>query len=190
MNTRAVQAAGGGRLDPARFGLWLFLVSEAMLFAGLVAAFLVLREGSSAFGGGEGRASARLVVVATAMLALSSFCLSRASVAQRQQREVRIVASWIRRALLFGALFVGMQVIEWRELLRSGLAPRTSLYWSSYFVLTGVHGLHVLGGLVTLALSWAWTRAGAHATRLALVELYWHFVGLVWLVLFVLLYWT
>jgi heme/copper-type cytochrome/quinol oxidase subunit 3 len=190
MTASAVQPAERARLAPARLGVWLFLVSEAMFFAGLIAAFLVLREGSSAFGGPAGRLSLPLMTSATLMLILSSLCVSRATVAWRNRREARIVASWTRRAILFGTLFLALQAVEWRECLRSGIAPRTSLYWSSFFVLTGAHALHVAGGLVWLSWAWNSARAGVGRLRLELAEIYWHFVGLVWIVLFALLYTT
>jgi heme/copper-type cytochrome/quinol oxidase subunit 3 len=140
------------RIEPARFGVWLFLVSEAMFFAALIAAFLAV-------------------------------------VARRQGREARITSSWVRRTLLFGALFLAMQVAEYRTLLQHDLSPRTSLYWSCFFVLTSVHALHVLGGLAWLGAVWPGTRRGAAGLGVELAGLYWHLVDLVWLCLFALLYW-
>lgn len=188
MNASAAHSATRAPLDPARLGVWLFLVSEAMFFAGLIAAYLVVREGSSAFGGPDGHLSLRTMGVATALLIVSSLCLSRATVALRNGRETRVVASWTLRAIFFGAVFVSLQAIEWRECLRAGVAPRTSLYWSSFFVLTGAHALHVLGGIAWLAWAWSSARSGVNGLRLELAEIYWHFVGLVWICLFALLY--
>jgi heme/copper-type cytochrome/quinol oxidase subunit 3 len=91
-------------------------------------------------------------------------------------------------AIVLGALFIALQAFEWADCLRAGIAPRTSLYWSSFFVLTGAHGLHVAGGLAWLAWARHSTRSGRGRMRLELAEIYWHFVGLVWIVLFALLY--
>lgn len=188
MSVSALQPATSARLTPARFGVWLFLVSEAMFFAGLIAAYLVLREGSSAFGGSDGRLSLPLMTVATSMLIVSSWCISRATIALRRGRAARIVARWTCGALVLGALFLGLEALEWRACLNAGVAPRTNLYWSSFFVLTGAHALHVAGGIAWLAWAWNSARQGAHRERLELAEIYWHFVGLVWIVLFALLY--
>jgi cytochrome o ubiquinol oxidase subunit 3 len=176
------------RLAPARLGVWLFLVSEAMFFAGLIAAYLVLREGSSAFGEPEGRLSLPLMSTATLMLVASSYCLSRATVSLRRGRNARVVAHWMLVTLTFGVVFLALQALEWRACIHAGVAPRTSLYWSSFFVLTGAHALHVAGGIAWLAWAWIGANSGLHGARVELVEIYWHFVGLVWIVLFALLY--
>lgn len=176
------------RLSAARLGVWLFLVSEAMFFAGLIAAYLVLREGSSAFGGHDGHLSLRLMAIATLILVLSSLCISRATIAAKTGRDARVVASWTRRAILFGVLFLCFQAIEWRACVQAGIAPRTNLFWSSFFVLTGAHALHVVGGIVWLAWAWNSARLGVNGLRVELAEVYWHFVGLVWICLFALLY--
>jgi cytochrome oxidase Cu insertion factor (SCO1/SenC/PrrC family) len=97
-------------------------------------------------------------------------------------------ARWLGATLLLGGAFLSLQLQEYTGLLARGILPRTNLYWSSFFVLTGVHGLHVLGGLVALA--WAGRRALQRrgALALELVSHYWHFVDGVWLLLFTLLY--
>ena len=89
---------------------------------------------------------------------------------------------------LFGALFLALQAVEWRDCFSAGISTRTNLFWSSFFVLTGAHALHVAGGIVWLAWAWMSARAGRARLRLELAEIYWHFVGLVWIVLFALLY--
>ena len=188
MTTLTAANTTQSRLEPARLGVWLFLVTEAMFFAGLIAAYLVLREGSSTFGGQGGHLSLRLAVVGTGGLLICSLCISRASVALQRERGPRIVASWVRRTILFGGLFLCLQALEWRACLQAGVTPRTNLYWSSFFVLTGVHGLHVLGGLVWLVWAWWSARVGLHPMRVQLAALYWHLVDVVWLILFTLLY--
>lgn len=191
MTAGPVTTATGLRLEPARFGTWLFLVSEAMFFAGLIAAFLVLREGSSRFGGDGGRLGLGAALGATLALVVSSLCLARAGIRLRQSGGAgrgHAAERWIVAALVLGAGFVTLQLLEWRALFAGGIAPRVNLFWSSYFVLTGVHLAHVLGGLVGLGSAWAWCARGRNLARIGLVELYWHFVGFVWLILFVLLF--
>jgi heme/copper-type cytochrome/quinol oxidase subunit 3 len=187
--TAPASPSASARIEPARFGVWLFLVTEAMFFAALIAAYLALRAGSTTFGGPGEALDRRLGGVAMLMLVCASLCVSRAAVAQRNGREARITSSWIRRTLLFGALFLAMQVVEYRTLHQHDLSPRSSLYWSCFFVLTSVHALHVAGGLAWTAVVWSRIRRGARGPAVELAALYWHLVDLVWLALFGLLYW-
>lgn len=202
MSTLAAASAGSRtRLEPARLGVWLFLVSEAMFFTGLLAAFVVLRTGSSSFGGPGGATSTALGGAATALLATSSVCLFRATSGPARPRGDRVghrgAATWVLVAWLMGVAFLALQALEWRHLIASGVSTRTNLYWSSFFVLTGAHGLHVAGGVAWMAVAWKRVRATSpaipaehEASRrgLELCATYWHFVDAVWLVLFVLLY--
>lgn len=188
MESAQASVVPGSRLEPARLGVWLFLVSEAMFFAGLISAFIVLREGSSTFGDDGGLLSSGWAGFATAMLVLSSLCVARATAALRARRESRIVARWIALTSILGVLFLALQAAEWRECLLHGVAPRTNLFWSSFFVLTGVHGLHVAAGLAWLATAWFGARRGERPLRVECASLYWHLVDIVWLVLFTLLY--
>src|SRR5689334_19797969 len=169
----------GPALEPARLGLWLFLGSEALLFAGLIGAYLFLRTGAREFGA-PGAALDRLFVAGnTLVLLASSFSATRAVRAADDGARAR----WLGATLLLGGAFLSLQLHEYAGLLQQGILPRTSLYWSCFFVLTGVHGLHVLGGLV--ALGWAGRRALRRRGELALelVSHYWHFVDAVWIVL-------
>lgn len=193
----AISGIPRARLEPARLGVWLFLVSEAMLFAGLLAAFVVLRTGSATFGGPGDALSLATGAAATAVLVLSSICLARATSASVRAEGRGRAATWILIALLLGLVFLAVQALEWRHLIASGVHVRTNLFWSSFFVLTGVHGLHVAGGLAWNAVAWRRARAtdsGAPSARASddlfvdLAATYWHFVDAVWLVLFALLY--
>lgn len=198
MSTVAATSAGSrARLEPARLGVWLFLVSEAMFFTGLLAAFVVLRAGSSSFGGPQGATNTALGGAATALLATSSVCLFRATSGHARPRGDRRAATWVLVAGSLGVAFLALQALEWRHLLASGVSTRTNLYWSSFFVLTGAHGLHVAGGVAWMAVAWKRARATSQAIPaeregsrrgLELCATYWHFVDAVWLVLFVLLY--
>ena len=171
-------------IETARLGMWVFLASEAMLFAGLIGAYLFLRTGKAGFESGAGVLERGLVGANTCVLVLSSVTWTRALRAPDRATLVR----WLAVTLLLGTAFLAIQSNEYAGLLSAGHLPRTNIFWACFFVLTGVHGLHVLGGLAALA--WTGTRALRGAGRLALelAGLYWHFVDLVWIVLFALLY--
>jgi heme/copper-type cytochrome/quinol oxidase subunit 3 len=182
------------RIEPARFGVWLFLVSEAMFFAALIAAFVVLRSGSGTFGGPGGALGVGTGSLATLALLLSSGCAWRARVVVRSEESSASAAKrlsapgWLLAAIALGALFLLLQGLEYRALFAHGLSPRSNLYWSCFFVLTSVHALHVMGGLVWLFVARASASRGAGSLRVELAVLYWQLVDLVWLVLFALLY--
>lgn len=182
--TTAAPHESGPPIESERLGLWLFLGSETLLFGALIGAWLFLRVGSRDFPGPEGHLERLLVAGNTLLLVASSFTLARAVRSQRRGARAR----WLAATLLLGAAFLGLQLHEYAGLFAQGLAPRTNLYWSGFFVLTGVHGAHVLAGLVALA--WFGTRAlhGRGGLGLELAAAYWHFVDLVWIVLFTLLY--
>jgi heme/copper-type cytochrome/quinol oxidase subunit 3 len=176
------------RLSPARFGVWLFLVGEAMFFAALISAYLVLRSGSSTFGGPADTLSSLSGALATCVLVASSACAWRALVAARNNPTSRFASNWLLLAILFGTAFLAIQACEYGSLIRRGITPRTNLYWSSFFVLTATHALHVIAGLAWLAVVRGNTAHTTRALRIELAVLYWQLVDLVWLALFALLY--
>jgi len=180
--TRAMHAAAhesGPPVESARFGLWLFLGSEALLFAGLIGSYLFLRTGSRAFGSPGDSLDRLFVGFNTLLLVASSITATRAVKSGAQATRVR----WLGATLLLGGVFLALQMREYAGLRAHDILPKTNLYWSCFFVLTGLHGLHVFAGLVALG----WT-ASRSKLSFELASLYWHFVDVVWILLFGLLY--
>lgn len=176
----------------AKFGMIMFLASEAMLFAGLIGAYIVLRlsvpqwppEGAPAL-------PVKLTGINTIFLVLSSFTLHYAEV-QVNKGKTGLFLMFV--TILLGSLFVGVQCYEWYHLHHEGLWFNThGVYGSSFFVMTGFHGMHVIVGV--LLIIWVFLRQlltrcytpTRHAS-LANVSLYWHFVDVVWLFLFAIVY--
>lgn len=180
-----VPIAGASRLSPARFGVWLFLVGEAMFFAALISAYLVLRSGSSTFGAPGDALSVPFGALATLALLASSACAWRAFLHAKRSSSARATSNWILITIALGAAFLAIQGIEYRALIERGLSPRTNLYWSCFFVLTALHALHVIAGVAWLAVV---RRNAASALHVELAVLYWQLVDFVWLALFALLY--
>ncbi len=176
----------GPPVATARFGTWIFLASEAFFFGGLVAAYVVLRSSSKSW---VEPLDVRLGLVLTALLVASSLCAAQG--ARRVRAGSRGAASnWLLLASCCALAFLGVQAFEWRELAHAGFTPRGSLAGASFFVLTGAHGLHVLVGVLWLAISSLIVRRdGARVLHAELAALYQHFVDIVWLGLLVLLYW-
>ena len=130
----AADHESGPPVESARFGLWLFLGSEALLFAGLIGSYLFLRTGSRAFPS-PGEALDRLFVGCnTLLLVASSITASRSVKSGAQGARAR----WLAATLLLGGVFLALQLREYGGLWAQGILPRTNLYWSCFLVLTGV----------------------------------------------------
>jgi cytochrome c oxidase subunit III len=176
----------------AWLGMVIFLASWTMLFAALFFAYAMLRLRASQWPPpGTVALPLLLPAVNTAVLAASSAALQRALVSARRGR-VAAVAPSVYAALGFGAVFLGLQAVVWTELWRAGLRPDGGPYASVFYALTVFHALHVLAGLGGLSWLAARARGGAFGpgrhVGLRLWTGYWHFVGAIWLVLFVTLF--
>ena len=176
----------------AVFGMTIFLASEAMLFAGLIAGYIVLRLSSPAWPPSADLPKLPVVLtgINTVFLITSSFTYHFAEVAVKKGKKG---TAWLFLTVLLGSLFLCIQGYEWYHMHHEGLWFNTGgVYGSSFFVLTGFHGLHVLIGVLMIA--WALIRqlGGAYTaqshTYLILAGMYWHFVDVVWLFLYSVLY--
>jgi heme/copper-type cytochrome/quinol oxidase subunit 3 len=174
-------------------GTWLFLASEVMLFGGLFSAYILLRSGAAAWPDGASVSSVPLGMLNTALLLASSLAitLSRRAAAGGKERRSRVL---LGVTAVLAAGFLAVKGIEYAAKLEAGLYPATSTFMAVYYLLTSVHGLHVLGGLLVIAYfatAGTWSTGGSlprFANRLASLTLYWHFVDVVWICLFVMLY--
>lgn len=193
-------AFGGGpppsRPEPvisnARLGLMMFIGAEVMFFAGLIGAFLVLRLSSDVWPPpSQPRMPVWITGFNTLVLLGSGVAMHRASLAARMREPVRL-SGWLLTTAVMGALFLCIQGYEWVRLIGFGLTMWSGLYGSTFYALIGLHGLHVLGALVWVAVVWALARKGRYGSGQALgVELcnmYWLFVVALWPVLYGLVY--
>lgn len=172
------------------FGMVLFLATEAMFFAGLISAFLVLRMQATAW---PPAAQPRLPVIVTGVntcfLLLSGYTMVRAV------RGMRLgdagAARWLGVTAVLGTVFLGIQGFEWVRLVGFGLTMTSTVYGATFYTLIGAHGIHVLAALVTLLVVARRTLrlpAPAAADALQLCGMYWIFVVAVWPVLYLLVY--
>jgi len=180
-------------IQNGKIAMWLFLGSEVMFFTGLIGAYIVLR-----FGQGEWPDPARALNVP--LTAANTFLLICSSVTlvwglQKYQQNDRSKGNWgLFLTTLFGAIFVGVQVYEYIELFSLGLLPNTNLFGSCFYVMTGFHGLHVAAGVVAMFVLWIMGLCGKFGPTykeycaIELTGLYWHFVDLVWIILFAIVY--
>ncbi len=177
----------GGAPEGARLlGLVLALVGIATLFAVFLAAWLFLQRREPDAARASPLVPPNALWISTLVLAASSFTIERAA---RARPRAAAVVRWLLASLLLGLSFLGAQATLWWILLRGGIVPSSGAYGAIFFALTGLHGLHVLGGLGCMA--FATTRAlGARLGpgTLRLCAIYWHFMGALWIVLFSVLY--
>jgi cytochrome c oxidase subunit III len=178
--------------ENSRLGTLVFLMAGSMLFAGLVGGYLVLRYGGPSWPlPGLPSLPVRLAGFNTIVLAASSFAMQRAVLSMR-----RLDARGLRRGLVLaaflGSAFLALQGVQWSRLLSGGLSFATTTYGSTFYLLTGAHAAHAISGVVWLLMIairqrelWVPDRRQRGIEACAL---YWHFVGLVWLVLYVVVY--
>ncbi|WP_405030721.1 cytochrome o ubiquinol oxidase subunit III [Pleomorphomonas sp. JP5] len=175
------------------FGFWLYLMSDVVLFAALFAVYAVV--GRSYAGGPTGRELFDLwfVLAETAVLLLSSVAFGFVTIAAHEDRR-QATLRWLGATFALGALFIAMEAYEFHHLVAEGAGPSRSAFLSSYFALVGTHGLHVLTGLVWMAVTaFHLARDGLTATvhrRLGLLGLFWHFLDVIWIVVFTHVYLT
>ena len=187
-----------GGISNVVLGMLLFLTSEVMFFAGLFAAYFSVRAHSPLWPtiNPETNEAFHLEILplvgpATVLLILSSFTCQFAVLGIRRGDRVAFVRN-IAVTFIIGITFLIMQAIDYAELGREGLTLASGTYGTTYFTLTGFHGAHVFGGVVMLGVVLYRGMAGQFSARhhdaVEAASLYWHFVDVVWILLFSLLY--
>jgi heme/copper-type cytochrome/quinol oxidase subunit 3 len=186
----AVHATSTG-LSNNKMAMWLFLGSECLLFGGLISTYMLYRGRSAGGPGPDQVYDIPFTSISSFVLLMSSLTMVLA-VSSAVRKDDRRTTLWLTVTALLGATFVGGQVYEFTSFYREGLGFTTSLFSSSFFTLTGFHGVHVTVGIIMLlALTGIIKRGripGDKAEVVELVGLYWHFVDIVWIVIFTLVY--
>jgi heme/copper-type cytochrome/quinol oxidase subunit 3 len=175
-----------------KMGMWVFLCSEVMFFTGLIGAYLVLRFSSSNWPDPSKTLNIPLTAFNTFLLICSSVTMVQA-LASADRGDLRKMKLFLSLTLLFGACFLSVQVYEYNKLLfHEHFTPSSSLFGSVFFTTTGFHGFHVFCGVVCMAYMTGKAFLGkltqAHHQGIETLGLYWHFVDLVWIILFTIIY--
>lgn len=171
--------------------MWVFLSSDCLFFGSLIATYMVYRGQSLVGPYPVDIIDVPITTISTFVLLCSSFAMVRALAATNEDRQGAIIF-WLLTTAVLGAIFIGFQVYEFNLFKTEGLRIDTNLFGTTFFTLTGFHGAHVTLGIVWL-LGLAWVakkgRLGPKtALDVELAGLYWHFVDIVWIVIFTLLY--
>ena len=171
--------------------MWVFLGSECLLFGGLISTYLIYR-GRFAAGPAPGDIfDIPFTSVSSFVLLMSSLTMVLA-LSALQRGDIRNNRLWLLTTALLGSLFIGGQVYEFTTFLREGLGYTTSPFSSAFFTLTGFHGVHVSVGIVMLMSLYVSSLRGnlrrESAETVEIIGLYWHFVDVVWIFIFTVIY--
>lgn len=188
-------------ISNGKFAMWLFLSTEVMFFMGLIGSFIVLRGGAPEWPTQEkvglvawlGALNTGVLIVSSATMAFALAATARGDTTR--QRPLLLAT------IILGCVFMAVKAVEYTGKFQHGVYPggpaavadpAIQLFASLYFILTGFHAIHVLGGIVMLSLLLMWSLQGrltpAEYETCELIGLYWHFVDVVWVFLFPLLY--
>jgi cytochrome c oxidase subunit III len=177
----------------AKLGVWLFLASEVMLFGALFSTYVLLRTSADTWEHGAEFLNVPLATINTMVLILSSvtMVMSWASLKMKNFGKYRL---YMGLTILCGVAFLVIKGFEYAAKFEHHLWPSTSTFMALYFTMTGLHGLHVIGGMIVNGYLWGpgakmWrTDPTRFTNRIEVAGLYWHFVDLVWIFLFPTLY--
>jgi cytochrome o ubiquinol oxidase subunit III len=172
-------------------GFWIYLMSDCLIFSVLFATFGVLAANTAGGPSGKDLFELPYVFGETTLLLISSFTFGMAMLNLPARRKNKVIG-WLAVTFLFGAAFIGMELYEFGNLLHEGAGPGTSAFLSAYFTLVGTHGLHVLFGLLWIAVLIHQIKRfgldGMTQRRLACLSLFWHFLDLIWICVFTFIY--
>jgi cytochrome c oxidase subunit 3 len=188
-----VEARPDTGLYNAKLGIWLFLASEVMLFGALFSSYVLLRTGAPTWPHGREFLNVPLATLNTVILIGSSvtMVMAWASLKLNDFKKYRI---YMGLTLLASVGFLVVKAIEYGTKFEHHLFPKSNTFLAIYFTLTGLHGLHVIGGMIVNGYFWGpgakmWkTQPERFTNRIEVAGLYWHFVDLVWIFLFPTLY--
>lgn len=178
-------------LSNVKLAMWLFLGSECLLFGGLISTYMLYRNRHSEGVGPDQLWDIPFTSASSFVLLMSSLTMVLA-VAAANRKDEQNTRLWLGVTATLGGLFVAGQVYEFTTFYREGLGYTDSLFASSFYTLTGFHGVHVSVGIIMLiALIGMLAKnkiSGDRAETVEMVGLYWHFVDVVWILIFTLVY--
>jgi cytochrome c oxidase subunit 3 len=177
----------------AKLGIWLFLASEVMLFGALFTSYILLRVSAPEWPHGSAILNVPLATLNTAVLITSSITMVMAWASLKMNNFPKF-RMYMGLTFLAGVGFLIIKSIEYGTKFEHHLFPSNSTFFAIYYTLTGLHGLHVIGGMIVNGYLWGpgsrmWKKQPERFTnRVEVAGLYWHFVDLVWIFLFPVLY--
>ena len=178
-------------LDNRKLLMWLFLGSECLFFGSFISAFLLYRNRNLVGPYPEDLFDIPFTSISSFVLLMSSVTMVLA-LSAIQRGDMRGLRIWLVATALLGISFLAGQAFEFTEFYNEGLTLKTNVFGTTFFVLTGFHGTHVAVGVLILlsmyVMSMQGTLTSEHSLTVELAGLYWHFVDIVWIVIFTLIY--
>ena len=172
-------------------GFWIYIMSDCILFATLFATYAVL---NASFVGGltpKDLFDLNFVAVETGLLLFSSFTFGMAMLAAQQKNKAQLLL-WLGITFSLGAGFLCMELYEFYHFSHEGAGPTSSAYWSAFYALVGTHGLHVFAGMLWMVVLVVHLLKDGindvNHTRLACLSLFWHFLDVIWICVFTMVY--
>jgi len=191
VNSHGPPPPASSSINAVQLGVLLFIGSEIMLFAGLLAVYTAFRFGNLTWPSAQLYLPVKVTWVNTFFLLSSCYTMYRAVSAGRKDLRGSLV-TYLTVTALLGTLFVSIQGYEWVQLIRDGFTITTGVYGATFYLLIGCHALHVLGAVVwLLVVVWLARQGRFPSSRFVGVEVcawYWYFVGGLWVLLFALVY--
>lgn len=177
--------------NKAIFGFWVYLMTDIILFATLFATFLVLREATAGGPPGSELFSMPLVLAETMILLTSSFTAGLAMLAAHNKDQAKTLI-WFGVTFVLGAMFLSLELSEFHNLVHEGYGWQASAFMSAFFTLVSTHGLHITFGLIWMATLMIKLFRNGFADnslkRLTMLSLFWHFLDIVWIFIFTIVY--
>jgi len=178
-------------ISNSKLAMWVYLGSDCLLFGSLISTYLLLRHRSVVGVGPEDVFDIPFTSVSSFVLLMSSLTMALA-VASIVRGDVQRNRAWLATTAMLGGLFIAGQVYEFTTFYREGLGYTTNIFGSAFYTLTGFHGLHVSVGIVMLlsllVMSLRGNLGPDKAEAVEIVGLYWHFVDIVWILIFTVVY--
>ena len=176
-----------------KLGMWIFLAADAMSFGGLLAGYGALRYYNNDWPDPKTALGVNLTAFMTFLLIVSSFTMVKA-LSARKRDDLGGTRLYLFLTILGGISFLGLQAYEWGHLIHEGMTITgnpfgNALFGTTFFILTGFHGCHVLGGVIYLTVTLIMSGKGKWGyNEVEITGLYWHFVDLIWILVFTFVY--
>ena len=181
----AIETVYNGKL-----AMWLFLCSEVMFFSGLLGAYITLRLGNEKlFVESQKHLHDNVKIAAfNTMLLITSSLTMALAVVRGQEKKTGAQRMFLLATAVMGTLFICLKMYEYSQKFADHIYPSSGIFWAFYFSMTGVHAFHIICGIFPMLGLWWYAKDRDVSCETEMVGLYWHFVDLVWIFLFPLLY--
>ncbi len=177
--------------DRVMFGFWIYLMTDLLMFSVLFAVYAVLKDNTVGGEPGHEIFSLQLALTETMLLLTSSFTVGLGMIAARRGNKSQVL-QWFGITFVLGLAFLGLEMWEFSTLIKEGHTMQENAFLSSFYALLGTHGLHIIFGLLWMATTLIYImKRGLNSNmvrKLALLSLFWHFLDIVWIFIFTVVY--